>query len=340
MLEAVRRLYRALVPQRVRLALWTLRQPRPGRLAQRVGRLLAPLVHSGAYLKYFSAWERLGFHVTPSHFYQPIPDARELPESLWSKRYEMTGVDLDEAGQLRLLREAFPRFHDEYRSFPRERTGVPHQYYFANGYFVGADATVLHCMVRHFRPRRVIEIGSGFSTMITAAAALRNGATEVIAIEPHPSDLLRGGFPGLTELVPRKVQDVDPALFATLGEGDILFIDSSHVVKTGSDVSFIYLELLPKLQPGVVVHVHDVFLPAEYPREWVVDKHIFWTEQYLLHAFLAFNSAFRVLFGTAFMAERHPEAMRAAFPEVPWHGGCSFWIQRRPAPADGVPRGD
>jgi Methyltransferase domain len=184
-------------------------------------------------------------------------------------------------------------------------------------------------MVRHFRPRRIVEIGSGFSTMVSAQAALRNGSTQLIAVEPHPSELLRKGFPGLTTLIPRKVEEVDPALFAGLGSGDILFIDSSHVVRTGGDVNFLYLELLPRLADGVVVHVHDVFLPRDYPRDWVVDKRIFWTEQYLLHAFLIFNSAFGVLYSTPFMAERHPDRVRAAFPECPWVGGGSFWMRRR-----------
>jgi predicted O-methyltransferase YrrM len=334
LLDAARRAYRAVVPLRARRwvrALGT-RPPFPGD-APYVTDWMAAAVRSGVFLEHFQRWEALGFHVTPAHYYQPIPDSRELPESLWSKRYDMVGVDMNEAFQVHLVREVFPRYREEYRQFAATKTPVPHEYYQDNGYFIGADAPVLHCMVRHFKPRRIIEIGSGFSTMVAAAAALRNGSTEVIAIEPHPSDALRRGFPGLTRLLRSRVEDVDRGLFATLGENDILFIDSSHVVRTGGDVNLIYLELLPRLRDGVLVHVHDVFLPAEYPREQLIDKRLFWTEQYLLHAFLAFNTAFRVVWGTAMMLDRHREAMEAAFPHVPWPGGASFWMQRVPATA-------
>ena len=302
-----------------------------------LGQWLEPIVRRGWHLEHFALWERMGFHVTPNHFHQPIPDSGALPEALWTRQSEMVGVDMNEPFQLHLLQDAFPRFHDEYRHFAREKTRVPHEFYYNNGFFNGADAPILYCMVRHFRPKRIIEIGSGFSTMISAAAALRNGHTELIAIEPHPGDLLRAGFPGLSALIPQKVEEVDPMLFSTLQSGDILFVDSSHAVRTGGDVTFIYLELLPRLPDGVVVHFHDIFLPREYPREWVVDKRIFWTEQYLLHAFLLFNRAFRVILSTVFMGERHPEKLRAAFPECPWWGGASFWIQRRFGDGDGRP---
>jgi hypothetical protein len=333
--ETLRRQYRAHVPlgirQWVRAVLG--RWPRSPRSVRRSSETIAALVRSGAHERHFAKWEEMGFHVTPAQYYQPIPDTRELPEELWAKRHEMVGVDLNEAFQVHLLTEVFPRYREEYRTFAQEKGAVAHEYYNNNGFFIGADAPVLHCLVRHFKPRRVIEIGSGFSTMVAAAAARRNPATEVIAIEPYPNEMLRRGFPGLTRLVESKAEDVDISLFSSLEENDILFIDSSHVVRTGGDVNFIYLELLPRLKPGVLVHLHDIFLPAEYPREWVMDKHIFWTEQYLLHAFLAFNSAFRVLFGTAMMLERHYETMRATFPEVPWPGGASFWIQRNPTVA-------
>ena len=246
MVERLRRRYRAALPLRLRQWVRAVRTPLvSGPQLRRAGKVMAAAVQTGAHLEYFQRWEAMGFHVTPAQFYQPVPDSRELPESLWSKRYDMAGVDLNEAFQLHLLEEVFPRYHDEYATFAQEKTAIPHEYYNHHGYFIGADAPVLHCMVRHFAPRRVIEIGSGFSTMVAAAAALRNGRTEVISIEPHPSEVLRAGFPGLTKLIDSKVEDVDLGLFSTLEANDILFIDSSHAVRTGGDVNFIFLRCCP-----------------------------------------------------------------------------------------------
>ena len=149
-------------------------------------------------------------------------------------------------------------------------------------------------------------------------------------IDPYPNEVLKRGFPGLSRLIPEKVQDVPISEFMTLGDNDILFIDSSHVLKTGSDVHYEYLEVLPRLNRGVIVHVHDIFLPAEYPREWVLGEHRFWNEQYLLQAFLAFNESFEVLWAGSYMHLRYPEELETAFSsyrrEETWPK--SFWMRR------------
>jgi hypothetical protein len=120
------------------------------------------------------------------------------------------------------------------------------------------------------------------------------------------------------------------AFFEHIQEGDVLFIDTSHVVRTGGDVNFLFLEVLPRLNPGVIVHVHDIFLPFEYPREWILEQKRFFSEQYLLHAFLLFNSSFEVLLANSFLAHHHNEAFRRTFPNSPWWGGGSFWVRRKP----------
>jgi hypothetical protein len=214
-----------------------------------------------------------------------------------------------------------------------EPTGVAHEFYLSNGAFEGTDALVLYCMVRHFRPNLVLEVGSGFSSRLSAQAALHNGNTEVVCIEPYPDEVLKRGFPGLTSLVSKRAQEVEVSFFDRLAAGDILFIDSSHVVKTGGDVTYLFLEVVPRLRPGVMVHVHDIFLPQEFPRSWIRDLHLFWTEQYLLQAFLAYNSEFEVLFANAYMGMRHQEEMQRTFPKSPWWGGGSFWIRRRTRPS-------
>ena len=140
-------------------------------------------------------------------------------------------------------------------------------------------------------------------------------------MEPFPDEILKGGFAGLAALEAKKVQEVRLDVFDRLESGDILFIDTSHVVKTAGDVNYLFLEVVPRLNPGVIIHVHDIFFPKEYPKEWVLDQQRFWTEQYLLQAFLAFNSEFEVLFGNSYIATRYPDAFRSTFPKSPWWGG-------------------
>lgn len=299
--------------------------------------ILAPIQRRliGRMLGGFSFWQRRGVHVVPNHFYQPIPDTRTLPEELWSRPSEMPGVEMNEAGQLELLELFAARYKSEYDALPRERTAVPHQYFVNNSAFETVDGEVLYCMVRHLRPRRVFEVGSGNTTYLSAQAALRNEAEgapacELVAFEPYPNDTLRAGFPGLSRLVATGAQEIPLETFAELGEGDILFIDSSHVLKIGSDVQYLYLEVLPRLRPGVHVHVHDIFLPAEYPRGWVMEERRFWNEQYLLQAFLAFNSAFEVRWAASYMHLRRPDRLEAAFASYDRRGGApgSFWMRR------------
>jgi hypothetical protein len=279
--------------------------------------------------KYFRLWERQGVHVTPVHFGQPLPDTRMLPDALWTERSEMAGIDLKESEQLDLLCRVFPQFRDEYNQFLTGPTSNPHDFHLNNGTFDGTDALVLYCMIRHFRPARIIEVGSGFSSRVAALAAMRNGNTQLICIEPHPPPLFEQ-MPGLTKLISKPVQEVGFECFSQLAPNDILFIDSSHVVCCGSDVNYLYLDVLPRLRPGVLVHSHDIFLPMEMPKEWIMNYCFFWNEQYLLQAFLACNSQFEVLFANAFMGTEHYSEMREAFPKSqPFWGGGSFWLRRK-----------
>lgn len=287
----------------------------------------------------FDLFQRLGVHVTPNHFYSPVPDTRELDRraGLWNEESDMPGVDWRAAEQLEWLQGVLSRLRHEC-DFPLDPTGVPHAYFVRNGAFGLISAAVLHCMVRHFSPRTILEVGSGNSTCVSARAALMNQAegrpARLIAVEPHPGEMLQRGFPGLTRLIPEKAQDVERELFTGLQAGDILFIDSSHVVRMGNDVLFLYLDVLPRLAKGVVVHIHDIFLPRHYPRRWVVEGRRFWAEQYLLQAFLALNPSFEVLWSGSFMQLKHPEALRKAFPlpeglsPEEGYASSSFWMRR------------
>ena len=279
--------------------------------------------------KYAAEWQRNCFHVTHMNFYSPIPNINELPDRLWESPSKMISIDMNDSAQLQLMQVEFPRFRDEYMAIPAAATAVAYEFHLNNPMFDNADALALYCMIRTFAPRRFIEIGSGYSTRLAAAAALRNGETEVICIDPYATDVIRAGFPGLTELIPEPAESTEVDIISKISPGDILFIDSSHVVKTGGDVPFLFLEILPRVPPGTIIHVHDIFLPWEYPKTWVKDLAIYYSEQYLLQAFLQFNSGFEVLLANCYLANKYPEVLKDTFPNSPQLGGASFWIRRR-----------
>ena len=296
--------------------------------------------------KCYRIFEEAGFHITPNHFYYPIPDTSVLGDNLWEKESELVGLDMNVSEQLRLLQQVFPKFKEEY-NFPTAKNNVSneHDFYLNNFNFCAGDAEVLHSMIRYFKPKKIVEIGSGFSTYLSARAALMNKEkdgvnTELIAVEPFPNDTLKRGFPGLSALIQKPLEQVDLDLFLSLEANDILFIDSSHVLKIGGDVKYEYLDILPRLGSGVIIHSHDIFFPCEYPKNWALDNHWFWTEQYLLQAFLAFNSAFEILWATQYMTRKYLNELKLAFPSFenisPTDikvgtaiGSGSLWIKRK-----------
>jgi predicted O-methyltransferase YrrM len=279
----------------------------------------------------FSFWQRRGLSVVPNHFYQPVPDVARLPESLWEDDDAAApGVDLELGPQLALLAELARRFGQEWAEPPSS--------FAAPGSYGAGDAELLWAMVRRLRPAKVVEVGSGASSRIMAEALGRNevdGAApcHVTVIDPEPrlDEAIRAS---VDQVLARPVQQVGLEAFEALAAGDLLFIDSTHVVATGSDVAFVLLQVLPRLAPGVVVHAHDVFLPHEYPRSWVVDDHVFWNEQHLLQGLLSGNPSFRVLLATHHLDRVCHDALVTAIPALAAERRpagllpCSFWFER------------
>lgn len=287
----------------------------------------------GTFRRYFNSWQQSGFNLSPNHYYSPIPDVHAIASEL-NRESDLTGIDLRVHAQLDLLRDSSRRFHEEL-TFPVAPTSIPFEFHFNNGAFERVDAELLHCLVRRAKPKRFIEVGSGYSTLVAAAACELNreesgNPCTLTAIEPNPRPFLEGPVPGLSRLVESPVKEVPKSLFEELDENDILFVDSTHVLKTGSDVAYLFLDVIPALPPGVLVHVHDVFLPAEYPRRWIEDEHVFWNEQYLLQAFLAFNTAFSVVAAAGYLHRKHPDALASAFPGYSRDRDQpgSFWFSR------------
>lgn len=312
-------------PSRTRVTRETFDKPD---LIHRVSRFLAR--------RTFSFWEKLGLHLSYVHFYEPVPDTRSLDDALWNRNLELPGIDINEQFQIEFLRQLGVLYDTAWDALARSGVSRTTEFLLGNGYFDSVDAEILYGIVRRFKPRRIFEIGSGFSTLLVENAIRDNRgedssyACEHVAIDPFPADFLSKGGNGLTVL-PKRVQDVPLSTFQNLERNDVLFIDSSHVLAIGSDVRFEYLEILPRLNPGVLIHCHDIFFPAEYPKDWIFRHRRFWNEQYLLQAFLAFNSEFEVLWAGNYMHLKHPGLLAQSIPSYKQSEvqPKSFWLRRK-----------
>jgi predicted O-methyltransferase YrrM len=268
-------------------------------------------------------------------YYSPMYDTRELSqqkEKLWPREpRETIGLDWREPNQLALCR-VFAR--QRYGEFPESATGDPVEYFVENGQYPPLDAWVLEAVMRYYRPRRMIEIGCGFSTLVSAWVNREHfdSKMSLTCIEPYPRQFLTDGtVAGIDGLRIEKIQDTPLDLFELLERDDVLFVDTSHTVKTGGDVTWIFEEILPRLAPGVIVHIHDFFLPLEYPEPWVLEGWG-WNEMYLVRSFLTFNEAFEIVWGTVYMLVNHLADVLSAFPNYQRYqamGGASLWIRRR-----------
>ncbi len=284
------------------------------------------------YRVVFLGLERLGIHVTPNLYGFPIPDLGRLRRAEWPEPAELPDIDFRDAEQLRLLETLSQSYREEYRELAR-RPGEDSRFHLRNRHFEGVDAEILYGLMRELRPKHFVEVGSGFSTLLALEAAAVNqrlGRPCAIKVfDPYAGRAIRARAGSGLELHAVEVQRAPLATFQSLGAGDILFIDSSHILQVGSDVRFLFGEVVPRLAPGVRIHVHDVFLPADYPRYWVTEHLRFWNEQYLVRAFLSFNPRFRVVWGSFHMVLRHPRELAEAFPSFrPDDMPASFWFER------------
>jgi len=272
--------------------------------------------------------------INPGHYFSPIPsldDVRRNAARLFSRSLRaLPGVDLNVDGQFKLLEQ----LKDFYGEQPfSEDPSQERRYYFRNDFFRYADALVLYGMIRWAQPKKIIEIGSGFSSflMLDTNERFFDGRIRLTFVEPDLARLrsrLRDGDLRFAEIVEKPVQEADLEQFSALGVGDILFVDSSHVAKVGSDVNHILFEILPRLPRGVLVHFHDIFYPFEYPREWIEEDHRYWNEDYIMHAFLQYNSAFRICIWNNYLGTIYPEKLAECMPLSIDDIGGSLWLQR------------
>lgn len=264
--------------------------------------------------KFFEKWA--GIHITPVHFYSPIPTTYELSPKVFKKIYECDGIDWNASEQQSLLK-ALNQYANEYD--PKKNHGLSL-----------ADAAVLYHMIRQHKPKTMVEIGSGASTEIALAALKKNRDEgfpfQFYAVEPFPSESLLKVKDSNFTLISKNLQDVDINM---LKEADLLFIDSTHVSRIDSDVNYEILELVPKLKKGAIVHWHDIVMPMNYWKEWIDNGNQFWNESYLLHAFMLFNDSFKILWASNYMKLNHFDQMKKTLPYLTEsHRLTSFWIQR------------
>lgn len=273
-------------------------------------------------------------YAPPGHYYSPIPSVeyvRANEEYIFRPPpQQLPGIDLKESEQLTLL-SIFKELYKDQPFDSKNKHGL--RYYFDNPAYSYSDAIFLHCMIRHLQPKQIIEVGSGYSScaILDTNETHCDGKIQCTFIEPYPElllSLIKEPDKQSIKLLPMGLQQVPLSNFESLQANDILFIDSTHVGKIGSDVNYLFFEILPRLQPGVHVHFHDIFYPFEYPKEWIYEGRA-WNEDYILRAFLSFNNTFEIVMFNTFLEYFHEEWFSQHMPLCLKNRGGSIWIKRR-----------
>ena len=285
-------------------------------------------------------FQKHGFTIVANTFYAVTPDLNELGDQEWRPEKYATAWGKVPLKPLDPMLARIAEFLPELANVPLTAPDKQGQFYWENPMFSPLDAAAYYSVIRALKPRHIIEVGSGYSTALALIAAERaSPPVKISCIEPYPSRFLRKQKLKLQTLIERKVQDVDPLIFETLEPGDILFIDSSHCSRLGSDLNFLMFEAIPRLKAGVRVHFHDIFLPSEYPPSWLQDIGIMWNEQYMLLAFLMFNESFEIFWSSSMAGTVHEADLRRLFSgllpkgasflnNLGPYGGGSIWLEK------------
>lgn len=276
-------------------------------------------------------FRKVGIFPIRDHYYEPFFMPRYLKFSLKDDRF-LPGIDLNIGEQLTLMNKF--KFNNELLMFPLETTAKL-EYYYHNGYFESGDSEYLYNIIRLSKPKRIIEIGSGYSTLMAINAINKNKQEdsgyrhEHICIDPYAASWLENLN---IQVIRKRVEEIDRNIFYTLGFNDILFIDSSHIIRPQGDVLFEFLAILPMLKPGVFVHAHDIFTPKDYPDKWITEAVTFWNEQYLLEAFLTLNKEFEVVAALNYLKNNYFMEISNVCPVLKnesHHEPGSFWMRRK-----------
>ena len=281
-----------------------------------------------------SKWifKKVGVFPIVNHYYEPLFVETHIKNPL-NKDRNLPGIRWNDNGQLALLHQF--NYQEELVTIPYHKTDDPLQFYYGNPSLGPGDAEYLYCMIRHFKPGRIIEIGSGYSTLIAKEGIENNKREnslyncEQICIEPYEMPWLEKTG---VQVIRKLVENVDVSFFSLLQNNDILFIDSSHMIRPQGDVLYEFLEILPSLNSGVIIHVHDIFSPKDYTKKHIVDDVLFWNEQYLLEAFLSCNDEFVIIGALNYLKTHFSDNLNTKLPVLRNHSDHlpgSFWIKKR-----------
>jgi predicted O-methyltransferase YrrM len=269
----------------------------------------------------------------PGHYYSPIPDINYIQkhrEKLFARdKTSCSGIELAIQEQIGLIRDLVP-YYDQMPFSENKQDGF--RYYFNNPFFGHGSSIILYSLMRHYRPQRIVEVGSGFSSaaMLDVNDHFFGGSILFTLVEPYPQrlqSLLNKSDMEKHHVCVDIAQNVPLEVYTELRSNDILFIDSSHVAKVGSDVVFLLTEILPILRKGVIIHIHDIYWPFEYPEDWVISGTA-WNEAYLLKAFLQFNDSFKILLFNSYLAIHCQKLMKDCLPLFLPDGGSSLWLRK------------
>ena len=271
--------------------------------------------------------ENYGLSIIPSNFYSNVPSLKEVEESFEYRedgKFSQSLILFNNKIMLDVL-NMLMQYVYEFNPPKQGNESACKDFFWENSQFSFSDAMAYYTFIRAYKPRKIVEIGSGFSTLIAIDAVNKNQTGSITCIEPFPRDFLETVN---IDLVKKKVQDIASSDVAKILEnGDFLFIDSTHTVKSGSDCLKIYLDLLPSIKKDIFIHVHDIFLPFAFPKSWVTDLHIYWTEQYLLLALLIDNPKIEILYGSAYHQEKNSALLEDFMGGKAIPGGSSFWFK-------------
>lgn len=274
---------------------------------------------------------KIGVFPIRDHYYEPLFNPKKLRYSLRDDR-ELPGIDLNINGQLELLNKF--TFNEELLSIPIEQKDKL-RYYFNNQSFPPGDSEYYYSMIRLYKPKKIIEIGSGFTSLMAMEAINQNKKDnpsyycDLTLVEPYEMDWLKETNATVIKDI---VENVSKEMFNNLSKNDILFIDSSHIIRPQGDILFEYLEILPCLQKGVLIHIHDIFTPKDYSDHWFFDEVLFWNEQYLLEAFLSFNNKYDIIAALNYLYHHHFNDLVSKCPILQkqyYKEPRSFWLIRK-----------
>lgn len=272
--------------------------------------------------------------VPAGHFYSPIVDQDFVTprwDGLYSQAPEAEGIDLNEQAQIDFLAD-IKRTAAKLPFGEQKTDGL--RYHYENGAFLYGDAIVYASMIEKHRPKRIVEIGSGFSSALALDVCDRLDGydPEIHFIDPYPQlakELVGDNRGDKVKITGAFIQDVDPSSFDVLEAGDFYFMDTTHIVKTGSDVLYHFEKVLPRLKSGVILHLHDIFFPFEYPAEWVFGTKFSWNELYYFRAFMANNPGYEIIFFNSFMRHANLQRTLEASPLFARNGGASIWFRKK-----------